>query len=352
LPEENPPAGAAREFTTDFSRHSVPYDQILSGGPTKDGIPAIDEPTYVSVEAADSWLQPQEAVIMVRVDGAARAYPIRILMWHEIVNDTLGGKPVAVTYCPLCNTAIAFDREFEGQVLDFGTTGRLRYSNMVMYDRQTESWWQQALGEAIVGQFTGRRLDMVPAAIVAWEDYKAAYPAGDVLSQETGIDRRYGENPYAGYDSLDQPSRLYIGPETPDDLPAMVRVIGIDRHGETIAYPYQVLEAVRVVNATVGEEAIVVMWAPGTASALDTANVATGRDVGAATTYSRVLNDQTLTFRLEGDTIVDEATGSEWSLLGEAVSGPLAGERLTPVAGANFLWFAWAAFVPETEVYR
>jgi len=153
LPEEAPPRGAEAQFSTDFSKHSVPYSEILSGGPPKDGIPAIDEPKFVSVDEADAWLRPQEPVILVQVGDDARAYPVQILMWHEIVNDTIGGVPVVVTYCPLCNTGIAFERT-QGQVLDFGTTGRLRYSNLVMYDRQTETWWQQATGEAIAGEYT------------------------------------------------------------------------------------------------------------------------------------------------------------------------------------------------------
>ena len=137
LPEEDPPIGAKSQFSTDFSKHSVPYSEILSGGPPKDGIPAIDDPKFVSVEEADEWLKPQEPVVLVQVGDDARAYPIQILMWHEIVNDTVGGVPVTVTFCPLCNTGVAFERTFEGQVLDFGTTGRLRFSNLIMYDRQT-----------------------------------------------------------------------------------------------------------------------------------------------------------------------------------------------------------------------
>ncbi|NCC31171.1 MAG: DUF3179 domain-containing protein, partial [Chloroflexia bacterium] len=148
LPEERPPDGAG-EFTTDFSRHTVPYDEILSGGPPKDGIPAIDTPQFVSVTEADAWLAPQEPVVLVALGEDVRAYPLQVLMWHEIVNDTVDEQPVAVTFCPLCNTAIAFDRRVGEQVLTFGTTGRLRYSNLIMYDRQTESWWQQATGEAI-----------------------------------------------------------------------------------------------------------------------------------------------------------------------------------------------------------
>ncbi|NIN68937.1 MAG: DUF3179 domain-containing protein, partial [Anaerolineae bacterium] len=142
-----------------------PYSEILSGGPPKDGIPAIDAPKFISVEEADEWLQPQEPVVLVQVGDDARAYPIQILMWHEIVNDTIGEVPVAVTYCPLCNTGVAFERTFDGQVLDFGTTGRLRYSNLIMYDRQTETWWQQATGEGIVGEYALRQLTFVPASM-------------------------------------------------------------------------------------------------------------------------------------------------------------------------------------------
>jgi hypothetical protein len=167
LPQEPPPAFASVEFKTDFSKHCVHYSEIFSGGPPKDGIPAIDAPRFVSVSQATSWLKPNEPVIFFQVGNEARAYPIQILIWHEIVNDTVGGVPVAVTFCPLCNTAIAFERTVNGRVLDFGTTGRLRFSNLIMYDRQTESWWQQAIGLAIVGQLTGTQLVSRPAAIIS-----------------------------------------------------------------------------------------------------------------------------------------------------------------------------------------
>ncbi|RMF29303.1 MAG: DUF3179 domain-containing protein, partial [Chloroflexi bacterium] len=352
LPEEEPPPGAARQFRTDFSKHSVPYDEILSGGPPKDGIPAIDAPQFVSVEEADAWLKPQEPVIFFQMGDDARAYPIQILIWHEIVNDVVGGVPVAITFCPLCNTAIAFERTLDGQVLDFGTTGMLRYSNLVMYDRQTESWWQQATGEAIAGEYTGRRLTFLPASIIAWADFKATYPQGQVLSRETGYSRDYGRNPYVGYDDVRRPPFLYVGPETPDTLPPMARVVTVDLNGEAVAYPYEVLQEVRVVNDTVGGVPIVVLWAPGTASPLDSGSVAAGKDVGAGTTFSRELDGQTLTFRFDGTAITDEQTGSRWTVLGEAVSGPLAGRHLTPVVSINHFWFSWAAFRPETRIYQ
>jgi hypothetical protein len=348
--DEAPSPSAAAEFTTDFSQHAIPYDEISEVLP-KDRIPALDEPTFVSLEEGDAWLAAVEPVLAVQIGDEARAYPIQILMWHEIVNDVIGDTPVSVTYCPLCNTGIAFERTIDGQVLDFGTTGRLRYSNLIMYDRQTESWWQQATGKAIAGAFTGRQLTFVPAAMIAWRDFKAAYPAGAVLSRDTGHSRDYGQNPYAGYDAEGGTPFLYDGPETPAELPQMARVVGVELNGEAVAYPYDGLEEVRVVNDTVGGNPIAVFWSPGTASALDASDIAEGKDVGAVTTFSRALGERTLTFAFEEGRIIDEETGTEWDPLGRGVSGALEGRRLTPVVGVNNFWFSWAAFRPETRVY-
>ena len=352
LPEESPPSGAAMEFSTDFSRHTVPYSEILSGGPLKDGIPAIDEPVYVEVDEAKTWLKPAEPVVLVKVGEEARAYPVQILMWHEIVNDTVGDLPLTVTFCPLCNTAIAFIREFDDQVLDFGTTGRLRYSNLIMYDRQTETWWQQANGEAIAGEYAGSRLEFYPAVIISWQDFMTAHPDGTVLSQETGYNRPYGQNPYTGYDDLNNHPFLFDGPQTPGVLPPVARVLTIDLNNEAVAYPYETLAKVNVVNDVVGGQPVVVFWAAGTASALDTSLVASGRDVGSAAAYSRVVERQELSFQVIDGKITDQQTGSEWNVLGQAIKGELAGYELSPVVAINHFWFSWAAFKPETRIYQ
>jgi hypothetical protein len=351
LPEEPPPARAESEFTTDFSKHSVPYSEILSGGPPKDGIPPIDAPQFIPVNEANGWLKDREPVVFVQVGDDARAYPIQILIWHEVVNDTVGNEPLIVSFCPLCNTAIAFKRTFDGEVLDFGTTGRLRYSNLIMYDRQTETWWQQATGDAIAGEYTGAQLEFYPASMISWADFKALHPNGKVLSRDTGHPRDYGRNPYFGYDDINQTPFLYNG-ETPDQLPPMARVLTVDLEGKAVAYPYDILSQANIINDTVGGKAIVIFWTKGTASALDTNNIPEGRDVGAAVSYSRLLEGQTLTFKFTDGKILDEQTNSEWNILGQAISGKMKGKQLTQVVSINHFWFSWAAFKPETMIYQ
>ncbi|PKO04013.1 MAG: hypothetical protein CVU41_19225 [Chloroflexi bacterium HGW-Chloroflexi-3] len=351
-PKQKPPGGADREFTTDFSITSIDFSEILSGGVPKDGIPAIRKPKFVNIEDADIWLAPQEPVIQVVMNEVAKAYPIQILMWHEIVNDEIGGVPVLVTFCPLCNTAIAFERTVNGNVFDFGTTGRLRFSNLIMYDRQTETWWQQAEGKGIVGKLTGTQLVFVPAAIISWEEFKNANPNGLVLSRETGFVRNYGFNPYVGYDDVNRPPFLYQGPETPDKLPPVARVLTVEIEEEAVAYPYELLREVNVVNDTVGGQQIAVFWSSGTVSALDTLEISDGKDIGTAIAFSRLLNGTVLTFKYDGQNIVDEETTSTWDVLGKAISGELAGKQLEQAVSINHFWFSWVAFKPETRVYQ
>ena len=351
LPSEEPPSGAEREFSTDFSIHTIPYSEILSGGPPKDGIPAVDDPQFISISEADVWLEDLEPVTVFQEQGDVRIYPFQILTWHEIVNDTVGGRPVVVTFCPLCNTAIVFDATVNGQPLDFGTTGRLRFSNLLMYDRQTESWWQQASGDAVIGELTGNRLAFLPANIISWEEAQAQYPEALVLSRETGFNRRYGQNPYIGYDNINSSPFLFTG-ETPDQLPAMARVTTVELNGEAAAYPNEVLQEVGIVNDTVANIEIVVFWQPGLASALDSSSISAGQDVGATGVFKRSLNGQTLTFMMNDGRIADEQTNSTWNILGQATGGELTGENLEPVVKVDHFWFSWAAFRPDTRIYR
>ena len=337
-------------WKTDFTRRSVPYSEIMSGGPSKDGIPAIDHPKFVSVEEAAAWLDDREPVQVVDISGKARAYPIQILIWHEIVNDVVGGTPVTVTFCPLCNTALVFQATLpDGRQLDFGTTGKLRFSDLVMYDRQTESWWQQLTGEAIIGELTGTRLEFIPSPVVSWSEFKQAHPEGRVLSRDTGFSRSYGRNPYSGYDS-GQPF-LYRGPED-DRLRATERVATVTIGATDVAFPFSVLQTNPVVHYVVDDSEIVIFYKQGTASALDRSDISEGRDVGATGVYIPEVNNQLLTFQADGDHFIDRETGSTWNLLGQAISGTLEGERLEPVVHGNHFWFAWAAFKPNTIIYK
>jgi hypothetical protein len=340
---------STRSWDTDFTRHTVDYNEIISGGPGKDGIPAIDRPRMVPAAEAASFLDPAEPVLSLEIGGEARAYPLQILIWHEIVNDTLGGEPVAVTYCPLCNTALVFPRTFEGDVLDFGTTGNLRFSDLVMYDRQTETWWQQASGEAIVGVHAGKRLEFLPASVISYEDFLAAYPDGTVLSRETGFVRDYGRNPYTGYDTASSPF-LFSGPED-GRLAAMERVVAVTLGGEAAAYAFTTLADEGVVNDEVGGRPIVVVFQPGAKSALDAGRIESSRAIGAGVAFFRELDGRTLTFEPSEGGFTDVETGSRWDVSGRAVDGELAGSRLEPVVHGNHFWFAWAVFQPDTRVY-
>ena len=338
-------------WETDFSKRSVPYSEIFSGGVPRDGIPPIDDPKFVTVEEADDWLEEKEPVIALEIDGAAKAYPLQILTWHEIVNDTLAGVPVAATFCPLCNSAIAFDRRLDGEVYDFGVSGNLRNSDLIMWDRQTQSWWQQLTGEAIVGELTGARLAILPAALVAWQDFKTTYPDAQVLSRDTGHRRNYGANPYVGYDELGRSPFLFSGKQD-DRLVATERVAAVTVGDKAVAFPFAFLEEARVVHHTVEGADLVIFFKPGARSALDQRSIASSREVGSTGIFLRTLGDQALTFVAEGDEFVDKETGTRWNIFGQGVAGTLAGSQLTPVVHANHFWFAWAAFRPDTTVVQ
>ena len=339
------------QWQTDFSKRSVPYAEIFSGGVPRDGIPPLDNPNFTTVAAADQWLAPQEPVIAFALNADAKAYPLQILTWHEIVNDTVGGVPVVATFCPLCNSAIVFERTLDGVVYDFGVSGNLRNSDLIMWDRQTESWWQQLTGEAIVGELTGSQLKLLPSSIISWQDFKAAYPDAAVLSRDTGHRRDYGQNPYAGYDRADRSPFLFSG--TPDDrLLPMERVAALTIGDSAAAFPFSLLETAGVVHYTVGGQDLAVFFQPGTRSALDAPSIADSRAVGATGVFDRELNGQTLTFQPSGDGFTDAETASQWNILGQATAGPLAGQQLTPIVHANHFWFAWAAFRPDTEIVR
>jgi hypothetical protein len=350
---ENPPpvdvSRFQRVWDTNFCEYEEGvFEEILSGGVPRDGIPPIDDPTFEPVSEATEWLADQSPVVALEYEGVARAYPLAIMTRHEIVNDVLAGDPLAVTYCPLCNSAIVFDRVVDGETLRLGVSGLLRNSDLIMWDDETESWWQQFTGTGIVGDFTGTQLEIIPSTIVGFGQFEAQYPEGEVLSRNG---RSYGSNPYVGYDSSESPF-LFRG-ELDERLPATSRVLAGVIDDVPMAYPFEALAEEQVVNDTLGEREVVAFWQPGATSALDQSDIDESRDVGMATLYRRTVDDETLDFYVDDQGVIrDEQTESAWNVFGIATEGELEGTQLRQeLAGAHF-WFAWAAFQPETEIYE
>jgi hypothetical protein len=266
---------------TDFSQHTVPLKEIKSGGPPRDGIRSIDRPRFERLNdgAPSGWatrIGGIEPVISLVIHDDARAYPLSVLIWHEIVNDIVGGTPVAVTYCPLCNSSLVFERTVENRVLDFGTTGKLRNSDLVMYDRQTESWWQQFGGDAIVGTMSGKHLRLVPSRLESFDHFRQRFPHGQVLIPNDPVARNYGRNPYVGYDVSGRKPFLYDG-SLPDGIDPMERVIAVEtRPGHHEAWSLPLLRERGMIEA--GD--IALKWEAGQTSALDKGTIAGGRDIG------------------------------------------------------------------------
>jgi hypothetical protein len=327
----------------------IPPDLVRSGGPPPDGIPPIDEPTFEPVDTV-TWLEPDEPVLSLTVEDETRAYPLRVMTWHEIVNDTVAGIPVAVTYCPLCNSGVAFLRELDGRVLSFGTSGMLYADNLVMYDRQTESLWPQLTGQASIGVLTGEKLEAIPMGTVAWSEFREAHPTALVLSQDTGFDRPYGSNPYVGYDDPDGDLLFGVPGELDERLPVKERVIGLSQGSDAMAVVRSSLAGRAPLEVTVGDRPVVLWHRPGQASALDTPDIAGGENIGTVGVFDPVLDGRHLHFTSRRGGFEDEETGTRWDVLGRAVAGPLKGSQLTAFQHLDTFWFAWVTFNPDTEL--
>jgi hypothetical protein len=349
-------ARATGNWATDWSRRTIDLDELLIGiqaPDPRDIIAPIDTPQFETIQEADEWLEDREPGVLLEVEGTTRFYPIRILTLHEIVNDVIGGRPVVVTYCPLCNTATAFDPTINGQLHRFGVSGLLRNSDLVMWDDQTQSLWQQITGEAIVGELAGTRLEFFGSSMVRWADFKAGFPNGEALSRDTGFDLPYGVNPYQGYSGRAAPFGFFQG-EIDPRYPALERVVGVTVGDASKAFPFSVISDEQVVNDEVSGTPVVVFWgASDTADALDAGRITEGAAIGTGVAYERTVNGQVLTFSAGGDdTFTDAETSTTWNLLGLAIDGELAESRLSIATHRNEFWFAWGAFFPDADVYE
>ena len=339
-------------WKTNWNKRTIEFDELLLGGPPRDGIPPIDKPKFEDTTSAKSWIKDNEPVIFLKIGLHVKAYPIQILIWHEIVNDVLGNKNVLVSFCPLCNSTIVFDRIHKGKLYDFGTSGLLRNSDLVMYDRQTETLWQQFTGRAIVGDKAGEKLTMLPSSMISFKEYYTAYPNGLVLSKSTGFNRQYGNNPYVGYDDINNSPFLYDNP-IDKRLKPMRRVVSLVGLNEAIAYPYNILKNKKVINDTFEGEQIVLFHKSGTVSALDSSDITNSKDIGSTAVFSALLDGKVLSFIYdETKGVIDEQTGSSWTILGKAIGGKLKGKQLKQKIHADHFWFSFAAFNPNTKVYK
>ncbi len=346
------------DWSTEWGIRIVDLDE-LSQGAIRDAIPALSGPLYVTLAEASTYYDDAEPLVQVNVNGDVRGYPLEILTWHEIVNDVVGGMPVAVTFCPLCNTAIAFESQIGETVYRFGVSGLLRNSDLVMYDRNTESLWQQSSGRAMVGRMVGARLPYLAASVVSLGQLRDAYPDALVLSRETGWERAYGQNPYRGYDDPQRggPYSPFFDLDSIDPrLPSVERVVAIEGpSGAAIAYAWSLLEQQRVLHDTFDGIDLVVFWTPGARSALDASLIADARAVGATAVFETGLDGVAHRFRANPDdpsgrTFVDQRTGSVWDIFGRAIAGQLSGAQLTRVIHSDHFWFAWQAFHPDTAL--
>lgn len=318
-----------------------------------DSIRSIDEPKFAPASETE-FLSLSEPVLVVRVGGEARAYPVRILVWHEVVNDTVNGLPVAVTFCPLCNTGVAFERRVDGQTLTFAVSGRLIKANLVMFDRETETLWQQLTGESIRGPLVGRTLDLVPVQMVPFREFLRSDPDGAVMPEDTGFHAFYGQDPYAGYAvNREQASSFQFGYEADPRLPPKARVLGlvVGRDAAAVAYPTAPGERL-MARLTVGGEEVVVLLGYG-AGQPATTGFFEDLDLGwAGAAFLPRVGNRRVSLGLGEGAFVDRLTGSVFDLTGRAVSGPLEGRFLEPVQSTDSFWFAWAAFYPTTKVIR
>jgi hypothetical protein len=325
------PAGQEEE------RSIVPPDQIVSGGPPPDGIPSIDDPKFISVQEADGLLEDSELVLGLNINGDVRAYPLHILVWHEIVNDKVGNVPAAVTYCPLCFTNQVFNRTLEnGQILEFGTSGKLYNSNLVMYDRTTKSLWSQAMSQAIVGKLAGVKLERIPFDVAYWKEWTQLYPDSKILSRDTGSNRPYGADPYGDY--YTNGDVLFPVSNRDDRLGLKEIVVGFENNDQYKAYKLQEIENMKVINDQANGKPIALL----------------SLHPFIVRAYDSVVDGQILEFSYSAkdQNFVDTQTGSFWNFEGKAISGQMKGKQLTRLPFDEGFWFEWVAFHPNTELYQ
>lgn len=322
----------------------IPASEVRDGGPGKDGIPSVDSPVFVSISEAETFLDEEDLVVGMRQGNTIRAYPHIILDWHEIVNDNIDEEFFSLIYCPLTGSATAWNREHEGKLSSFGVSGLLYNTNIIPYDRETDSNWSQMRLECVNGKRSGESPESYQVIETSWATWKAMYPNSDILSTATGFNRSYGSYPYGGYRTNAQ---LIFPVETLDDrLHAKDRALAVIVDEQAKGYPISsfetgIDESISVIQETfAGKELLIV----GSAA----------KNIAAA--YQRTLpNGTLLSFEAVdrgGAAILKDQEGTEWDMFGVGLSGPRQGERLPRVESFTAYWFAWGTFYPNLDLYE
>ena len=348
------------EWMTDLSKHSVELSEIQIVLP-KGSFPTLDFPKFVGKEEGLKTFFAKEPVIAVEINGQAKAYSLNILTMHEISNDVLGEVPILITYCPLCNSGIVYDRNLKFKdknfLLEFEASGMLRMSDMVMLDRNTETLWQQLMGVAIAGELDTQQLEILPSLILSVEQFFNRYPFGEILSKQTGFaesEKNYGSNPYENYDDKNSKpyERFFDSDKVDKRLPPMERIVDIENDGKYKVYTFTDIASAGVINDTFKNSEVVLFHQAGTVSILDKEDISASKDVGTVVVYNRVLDGETLTFKRKSGKFKDVQTGSSWGITGYCHEGKLKGKQLKIQPHSNHFAFAWLAFYPDSEIYK
>lgn len=346
------------DWETDFNKTGIDLSEVTVVV-KKGAFPVLKNPKFIDRQQGLLSFFRNEPVLVVNLESEARAYPLNMLTVHEIANDQIGDQKLLVTYCPLCNSGMVFNRDIEldgrAQTLDFEVSGMLRNSDMIMYDTQTETWWQQLTGEGIAGKLNGIELKIIPSMVLSMSDFFDSYPQGKILSKEdTGINpKSYGQNPYVGYDALNgNPYGGFIKPEKlTRKLPNMERVVGLSINGEQKIYPFTELKKTKVVNDEFEGRKIVVFYKIGIVSVLDAYKISESKNVGTAIIYKPFAEGKSLVFKEKKGYFHDTETGSKWDITGKCLSGKHEGKQLEIETHGTHLAFAWLAFYPKSEIY-
>ncbi len=356
----NNPKNIKLNWKTDTTKHTINLSELMVVLPPG-SFPKLDYPKFIGkYEGLKSFFK-REPVMSVEINGEAKAYPLNMLSIHEISNDTLSGVPIVASYCPLCNSGLIFDRRlnFKGRnyLLEFAVSGMLRNSDMVMYDKQTESWWQQLMGASIVGKLAGAELKVIPSLIISVQEFFDRYPNGKILSKKSGdaeSQKYYGTNFYKKYDDISgTPYKRFFNSKNIDPrLPALERIVNVSVKGKYIIYPFSVISKKGVINDSFKSKDIVIFFKTGTVSILDKKDISKSKDVGSVTVFSPVVNNMKLSFAKKDDKIVDTKTNSVWDITGKCIKGKLAGSQLAIEPYSTHFAFAWLAFHPESVIYK